>query len=251
MIRKSTPLVLLLAGCGPGGDAITTGEDEATTSTAATTTNTDVGDISSGTTSEIPSSMDGEWLGNYFTGFGYAYFQTCVDDEVWFANNLPGYELCNDEPVFLWMRVSGTVVEGEYGPELTVNKILEGPCSDGTCADGVLMQECASIDWLCAQSPGCSPGFQSCLAGEKCSVTGPEFPYGACTPLDAMPGQSGAPCTVLPDSCDTTLLCHEVEPDTNMGTCAPLCIGNALDVCEDPTLVCEDKDTGPWLCLPP
>lgn len=251
MAWRATLLSLCIAGCVPAksSDEGTTSADAAET-TDVSPTDAPTSDGSAGTTTDsLPT--EGEWLGVYNTGFGNAGFTACDDQGSWLATNLPRFPACLDHPSGIWMRLRGTIVEGVTGPELLVTKILEGPCPNGSCAGGIVMEGCGTLDWLCQELPGCSPSLQSCPAGQRCTGTGPEYPYGMCTPLDPEPGQIGDPCKALPDSCDTTLMCLTADLDTSTGVCAPLCIGVDLDECADPALVCEYAPSGVPVCVSP
>ena len=54
------------------------------------------------------------------------------------------------------------------------------------------------------------------------------------------------------DDCDLGSMCWDVDPETNMGTCVPLCTGTwAEPTCEDPGLQCSVIEPGVLaVCVP-
>jgi len=108
----------------------------------------------------------------------------------------------------------------------------------------------------------CDVWAQDCAEGEKCmpwaNDGGSSWNATRCSPLDPNPAQIGDPCTVEGsgvsgiDNCDIASMCWDVDPETNMGTCAGFCSGSeANPVCEDPTTSCVIANEGGLsLCLP-
>jgi hypothetical protein len=108
----------------------------------------------------------------------------------------------------------------------------------------------------------CDPYVQDCPEGEKCNAWaddgGSSWNALGCFPIDDNPDQIGDPCTVEGsgvsgiDSCDIGLMCWDVDPETNMGTCISLCQGSPDDpTCPDPLTICIIANDGVLnLCLP-
>lgn len=93
----------------------------------------------------------------------------------------------------------------------------------------------------------CSVWDDECPEGQKCTAwsrSGSEIWDDArCSPVG--PDQVGEPCAVEGgptsgiDSCAQGSMCWSVDPDTNMGVCAELCVGSEnAPVCNDPTTTC-------------
>ncbi len=66
-----------------------------------------------------------------------------------------------------------------------------------------------------------------------------------CTPVDPNPNGLYEPCTVEGsnvsgvDDCEIHMMCWNVDPETNVGTCYGMCTGSAEDPgCEDPYAQC-------------
>lgn len=108
----------------------------------------------------------------------------------------------------------------------------------------------------------CDPFAQDCNPGEKCmpwaNDGGSSWNATRCTPIAEDPGQPGDPCTVEGtgvsglDDCDLGSMCWDVDPETNAGTCVPMCTGDAGNpICEDPDTSCSITNDGALvLCLP-
>lgn len=79
----------------------------------------------------------------------------------------------------------------------------------------------------------CDPYAQDCPPGDKCmpwaNDGGGSWNSTTCTPLAGNPGQVGDVCTVEGsgvsgvDDCDLGLMCWNVDPETNVGSCIELC----------------------------
>ncbi|MBL4686062.1 MAG: hypothetical protein JKY37_15820, partial [Nannocystaceae bacterium] len=106
----------------------------------------------------------------------------------------------------------------------------------------------------------CRIGGDECPKAEKCmpwaSDGGDAWNAKRCTPLAADPASVGSPCVVEGgpasgvDSCEANAMCWSVDPETNTGTCAPLCeYAPGDDICADPDKICT-LDSGPLeVCL--
>lgn len=108
----------------------------------------------------------------------------------------------------------------------------------------------------------CDLFAQNCPPGEKCMPWagdgGGAWNAVRCSPVADDPGQPGEECTVEGsgtsgvDSCDVGAMCWDVDPETNVGVCQSMCIGNESNpVCEDPDTFCTVANDGViFLCLP-
>lgn len=108
----------------------------------------------------------------------------------------------------------------------------------------------------------CDIYAQDCPRGEKCmpwaNDGGDAWNATRCVPLDPSPGQPGDVCTVEGsavsgiDSCDASVMCWDVDPETNVGHCVAFCTGSPADPsCADPANACATIDVGVLnLCLP-
>jgi len=107
----------------------------------------------------------------------------------------------------------------------------------------------------------CSQIEQDCPRGYKCmpysNDGGGSWNDTMCVPLVPDPNGVGEQCTVEGnglsglDDCDGTSMCWDVDPETNIGTCAPFCIGDELEpTCPDPCDSCSVNGDGVIaLCL--
>lgn len=110
--------------------------------------------------------------------------------------------------------------------------------------------------------PQCSLFAQDCPDGEKCmpwaNDGGDAWNATICVPVDDSPGQPGDECAVEGsgvsgvDDCDLGSMCWDVDPETNVGTCVPMCTGDAsAPICENPDTSCTIANEGNIvLCLP-
>ena len=107
----------------------------------------------------------------------------------------------------------------------------------------------------------CDIFAQDCPEGEKCmpwaNDGGSSWNATRCSPISDNPGQPGDECTVEGsgtsgiDTCDLGSMCWDVDPKTNMGTCAAMCTGDESNpICEDPDTTCAITNDGAIvLCL--
>lgn len=105
----------------------------------------------------------------------------------------------------------------------------------------------------------CDTFTQNCPAGQKCMYWandgGGSWNATRCSDIAPEADEVGEPCTVEGngvsgiDSCELGAMCWDVDPETNEGTCAELCMGNESEpFCSDPAMICAGR--GPFLCLP-
>lgn len=108
----------------------------------------------------------------------------------------------------------------------------------------------------------CDIFAQDCPAGQKC------MPYSSdgssswnalgCFPIVEDPAGAHEPCSVVGngvsgmDTCDLGLICWNVDPKTNEGTCYRMCTGDESNpVCEDSNEYCAiSSDSAVVLCIP-
>lgn len=110
--------------------------------------------------------------------------------------------------------------------------------------------------------PDCDIWNEDCPEGQKCmpysSDGGPSWDSVKCVPLDPNPAQPGEPCTAEGngisglDSCAQHTMCWNVNLETGMGECVPMCIGTPdAPSCADPLRACIMANEGVLiLCLP-
>ncbi|MEM7158075.1 MAG: ribulose phosphate epimerase [Myxococcota bacterium] len=126
--------------------------------------------------------------------------------------------------------------------------------------------ECSFID--CPEDtdgvivPGCDIFAQDCPEDEKCmpyaNDGGGSWNATQCVPISDNPAQPGDTCYVEGsgtsgyDDCDIASMCWDVDPETNAGTCVPMCAGDpSAPLCEDPDAACTVTNEGVIaLCLP-
>ena len=151
-------------------------------------------------------------------------------------------------------------------------------CEAMPCCDDEL--ECTGSSELCLQPDdgsaffldghfdGNVPDFecdlfaQDCPVGEKCmpwaNDGGDVWNASRCSPVAGDATQPGEACTVEGsgvsgiDDCDLGVMCWNVDPATNIGTCVPLCSGDERNPqCEDASTTCAIANNGAIvLCLP-
>jgi hypothetical protein len=107
----------------------------------------------------------------------------------------------------------------------------------------------------------CDIWAQDCPDGEKCNAWandgGNSWNATKCVPVARNPGQPGDECTVEGngvsglDSCDVGVMCWNVDPRTNQGTCIALCTGSPDNPECPPGASCSITNDGSLiLCLP-
>jgi hypothetical protein len=108
----------------------------------------------------------------------------------------------------------------------------------------------------------CDLFAQDCPDGEKCmpwaNNGGTAWNATRCSMIADNPGQPGDECTVEGtgvsgiDDCDIGVMCWDVDPKTNVGTCVAMCTGDESNpICEDPDTTCAIANDGAIiLCLP-
>lgn len=107
----------------------------------------------------------------------------------------------------------------------------------------------------------CDLFAQDCPEGDKCmpwASDGGTWNATRCSPISDNPGQDGDECTVEGngasgiDDCDIGVMCWDVDPKTNIGTCVAMCTGDSANpICEDPDTTCSIANDGAIvLCLP-
>jgi hypothetical protein len=145
-----------------------------------------------------------------------------------------------------------TTVSTDDGPAMT--------SIDMTSADGDTTDD--SVGSFYAVRPdGSEPAIecdlfaQDCPLGEKCmpwaNDGGNTWNAARCTPLDPDPDAPGEPCTVEGsavsgiDSCDIGVMCFDVDPRTNEGTCVAMCTGSPeVPLCTAPEQACLIANDG-------
>jgi hypothetical protein len=127
----------------------------------------------------------------------------------------------------------------------------------GTDTGGVFIQQPDGGD----NDIECDVWAQDCDPGQKCmpwaNDGGNSWNATKCSDLDANPKQPGDECTVEGsgvsgvDDCDVASMCWDVDSETNVGYCVPLCSGTPdAPSCGDPETVCAIYNDGVLpLCL--
>jgi len=159
--------------------------------------------------------------------------------------------------------MEGPVSDGPVDPTAGDDEApdpTDGPSDDGATDEG-------GCNFLCPLDGGsgvfeCDMFAQDCPEGEKCmpwaNDGGNAWNATRCSPIDESPGQAGDECEVEGsgvsglDDCDIATMCWDVDPETNMGTCAAMCSGDESNpLCEDPDTACINVNDGAIvLCLP-
>lgn len=139
-------------------------------------------------------------------------------------------------------NASRTGTESGSSTGTTAGSSAEGSTSVGSTGIGSSSSEDdSSDDNACAFYAGCPPDLggaiecdpftQNCTDGEKCTPWANGKPVWSairCVPVLGG-GAPGEPCEVIDDpfsgfdDCAPGVLCFEVDPETNQGTCASLC----------------------------
>lgn len=149
--------------------------------------------------------------------------------------------------------VDPTVAVTTDGPEpgSTSTPIIPDTTGGGD-STGETDETCNFLDCSAPDVPPpseCSTWDQDCPKGEKCNPWandgGSSWNSLRCVPVDPDPDGVDDPCTVEGsptsglDSCEFGAMCWDVDPDTLVGTCVPLCIGDpSTPLCADPGRWC-------------
>ena len=133
---------------------------------------------------------------------------------------------------------------------------------ESTGTTGCSFLECGGSSSGGQSTKECDQWTQDCPDGEKC------MPYSGdgdnsweslkCVPVVPNPGSPGDACTVEGsavsgiDSCDVWSMCWNVDPNTQMGVCVAMCVGDPNSPkCEAPMTTCLVSNDGVLtLCLP-
>ena len=143
------------------------------------------------------------------------------------------------------------------------------PTTDGTAMTTIEPSTTSTDDGEddpCAFYAGCPPDMetgpiecdlfaQDCPKGEKCmpwaNDGGPLWNATRCSPVADDPDAPGEPCTVEGsgvsgiDSCDVGVMCWDVDPRTDEGTCVAMCTGSPEDPqCAAPEETCVSGADG-------
>lgn len=154
---------------------------------------------------------------------------------------------------------SSTTTSGDSSGETGDSSTSTTTSSGGETDPGV--DTCA---FLCEEPSygDCDLFVQDCPLGEKCvpyaNDGGSSWNAWRCVPLDPDPAGIGEPCTVDGppasgiDDCGVGVMCWDVDPRTEIGTCVPHCIGSIAEpTCQDPERLCSiGGDATLTLCLP-
>lgn len=247
------------------GESTSTSDDDPSTSTtgiAPTTESASSDAADSSTTTEDPSSgttttdgVVGEWVGAFDSGFSNRYITPCGEtDSVLIVGDagIPGYEYCqhDTETYPIWIRVRGTRIEGELGPEIHDVELLEGPCLVGGCEADATFGDCTDdFDAICvAPEANCDPVEQDCAQGSKCSVVDDAILFDCVPDGDLGEGEACERVDAL-DACAIGLLCAADELGSDgTGTCARFCF-DAID-CGTFDTSCMVGVDGYGICVP-
>ncbi len=143
----------------------------------------------------------------------------------------------------------------------------DGSSDDAMTSVGFTCISGSDDPWHCsADAPPpsfeCDLYLQDCPEGEKCMPWANDgsgvWNHTRCSPIDPMPSEVGASCTVEGsgfsgiDSCGLGAMCWDVDPNTNVGECVAMCGGNEINpICADPDTSCAMHNDGAIvLCLP-
>jgi hypothetical protein len=148
---------------------------------------------------------------------------------------------------------------GSDGSGPAMPSTTSGPADTGTDDTGAVF-----IDEPDGGGVGfeCDMFAQDCPAGEKCmpwdDTGGNSWNATRCSPIADDPGEPGDACMVEGsgtsgiDDCELGVMCWDVDPETNVGTCVALCVGDeSRPVCEDPDTACAISSRSAFvICLP-
>ena len=194
---------------------------------------------------------------------------------------LAGLQTLSDAGEGLWFASSRSVRVPLVGVLLMGGCVPEGMQAlpsesttgvvDGSSTSGIELVEAESsssgLGFLPPPDVGqyvfaCDIWAHDCPAGEKCmpwaNDGGGSWNATRCSPIVEDPAGPGEPCLVDGngvsglDDCELASMCWDVDPETNEGTCVPMCTGSAQGpLCEDPDLLCVQAQGGALnLCLP-
>ena len=108
----------------------------------------------------------------------------------------------------------------------------------------------------------CDFWAQDCPEGQKCTAASSnafDYPWNMHICVDAGTEPPGAPCTKVEgadpyaatDTCDATGKCYRMNPDTGIGTCVEMCVGNPQNAtCPITNWDCMQKASIFDLCIP-
>jgi len=156
---------------------------------------------------------------------------------------------------------TGPATGTDTGPDTDTDSDTDTDTEGGTTTGGVELCELMLPPPGMCTDPGagfpggasldCDPIAQTgCEVGEKCIAWandgGGSWNATRCSTIAEVPNQVGDPCTVESsgvsgiEDCDVGLMCWDVDPMTNMGTCLELC-GCSYDspTCQTPNTVCS------------
>lgn len=251
------PLVLVLA-CGDDGPPTSAGSGDASSgsldtssggsgaTSLATATSSDGSSTStsgSGDTSGSTGMLDGTSTGGEVPACAVcAETDICVLD--FSEKNCP---FCNDLELMPFAVVCVPRAPAACDDALTHTRACALALCGSPYADSEGCGCSVSGDFVCGVNPFVPPPCDywdprvSCAPDGKCVPARDEqqqpLPYTECIPFEADPLPLGAPCMVAfwEDPCEPSAYCDEVDPDTMMGVCRPLCAGTeAMPSCAAP-----------------
>lgn len=122
------------------------------------------------------------------------------------------------------------------------------PEEGGSSTGVVIPEDCSTIEQDCPRGYKCMPWATDGSGAWNDTK---------CVPIVEDPNAPGEPCTVVgsgtsgEDDCDGTSMCWDVDPETNVGTCQPFCIGTDEEsTCADPCDMCpQASDATITLCF--
>jgi hypothetical protein len=256
----------LIGETTPGESSSTTGgpaSTETTTAPATSESASSEGTGSSSTSQDASSDSTthddvmGEWVGAYDSGFSNRFITPCGEtDAVLIVDGpeIPGYEYCqhDTEASPIWIRIRGTRIDGERGPEIHGVELLEGPCLVGGCERDAVFDECTDdFDAICVPPvPNCDPVAQDCAKGAKCSLVEQEVLFDCIADGTLAEGEACERVDGL-DECRGGLLCAADElGGDGPGTCARYCATDDQCLVPDTTCMLGVDLGGYGVCVP-
>lgn len=268
-------LAAVVAGCVPGpqgsgtesNGGMTTSSGAGSTGSSSGGGTTTTGTTAAGTTG---GPVMGTWRGFLNVSFNPDFemiFSDCASQQNWGVQmKIPVPEACNSLADHLYVEVAGVLhPPGDEGPwqwsSLEITELVVGPCREGSCEQGAIGESCGVWEQLCAHYEECDPWQQDCPAGEKCVpyASDGSWPLQSLMCIPVPPGAAGAgePCAAegsgadWRDDCAKGHVCWQVDPQTGMGTCAPLCAGTSeMPSCPACSSCSISGDSALNLCLP-